>query len=189
MPSTLSAVLRLGMQRLVNLFALGVLDAFFQFREIVAERTPTARLKRSRKDFTPSERVAIGLAVEAELKAQGERRGRPKQGGEDIIVDNYPQFEAGQKTREIAADKAGFGSEFTYRQAKTVSVLIWRVRIFRKILRNIQAVAHCGARLKSLFEEQAKQRQYRYSRFSSQRGSLLPKWSTLLDLVCCFHTL
>ena len=27
---------------------------------------------------------------------------------------------AGQKTREIAAQKAGFGSEFTYRQAKTV---------------------------------------------------------------------
>ena len=46
-------------------------------------------------------------------------RCRPKTAGDDI-VDNYPQFEAGQKTREIAAQKAGFGSEFTYRQAKTV---------------------------------------------------------------------
>ena len=71
-----------------------------------------------RKDFTPSERVAIGLAVEAELKAQGERRGRPKTAGEDIPV-NSPEL-TGQETREVAAQKAGFGSEFTYRQAKTV---------------------------------------------------------------------
>ena len=32
---------------------------------------------------------------------------------------NSPECK-GQKTREIAAQKAGFGSEFTYRQAKTV---------------------------------------------------------------------
>lgn len=72
----------------------------------------------NRKDFTPSERVAIGLAVEAELKAQGERRGRPK--GEGEIVQNFAQFESGQKTIEVAAEKAGFGNKETYRQAKTV---------------------------------------------------------------------
>ena len=32
---------------------------------------------------------------------------------------NSPEA-AGKETREIAAQKAGFGSEFTYRQAKTV---------------------------------------------------------------------
>ena len=119
MPSTLSAVLRLGMQRLVNLFALGVLDAFFQFREIVAERTPTARLKRSRKDFTPSERVAIGLAVEAEL---GNRRGSNQYQVKGELPQNFAEA-AGKETREIAAQKAGFGNAETYRQAKTVSVL------------------------------------------------------------------
>ena len=36
-----------------------------------------------RKDFTVSERVEIGKAVEAELKAIGERRGRPKQENEN----------------------------------------------------------------------------------------------------------
>ena len=32
---------------------------------------------------------------------------------------NSPECK-GKETREIAAQKAGFGSEFTYRQAKTV---------------------------------------------------------------------
>ena len=65
-----------------------------------------------------SNRVAIGLAIEAELgKRQGQRTDLA--GGE--LVDNYPQVGLGQKTREIAADKAGFGSEFTYRQAEKVN--------------------------------------------------------------------
>lgn len=80
-----------------------------------------------RKDFTPSERVAIGKAVEEEL-GKIERRGRPKaessEQGELIeegeIPDNYPEL-SGQESREIAAKKAGFGSEFTYRDAKTVT--------------------------------------------------------------------
>lgn len=78
-----------------------------------------------RKDFTVSERVEIGKAVEQELKAIGERRGRPKQENEgqgelvEGIPDNYPEL-PGKETRQIAAAKAGFGSEFTYRQAKTV---------------------------------------------------------------------
>lgn len=33
---------------------------------------------------------------------------------------NSPEVEEGE-TREIAAKKAGFGSEFSYRQAKTVT--------------------------------------------------------------------
>ena len=65
-----------------------------------------------------SERVAIGLAVEAELKALGERRGRPKAAGEDISQNFGELF--GKKNYEVAADKAGFGNAETYRQAKTV---------------------------------------------------------------------
>jgi N6-adenosine-specific RNA methylase IME4/ParB-like chromosome segregation protein Spo0J len=79
-----------------------------------------------RKDFTVSERVEIGKAVEQELKAQGERRGRPKQENEnqgELVESEIPQKFAelaGKETREIAADKAGFGNAETYRQAKAV---------------------------------------------------------------------
>lgn len=62
-----------------------------------------------REAFKPSEKVAIGRAVEAKM---AERRGR------DNPV-NIPEFK-GVETREIAAQKAGFGSETAYRQAKLV---------------------------------------------------------------------
>ena len=62
--------------------------------------------------------AAIGLAVEAELKALGERRGRPKAAGENISQNFGELF--GKKNYEVAADKAGFGNKDTYRQAKTV---------------------------------------------------------------------
>ena len=78
-----------------------------------------------RKDFTASERVGIGKAVEAELKAIGERRGRPKQDNEQQnelleISVNCNEFPQG-RTAEIAAEKAGFDSEATYRRAKAVT--------------------------------------------------------------------
>jgi hypothetical protein len=67
-----------------------------------------------RKDFTPSERVAIGKALEAYLgNRQGERTDKK-------LPDNYPEVQQGKETREIAAEKAGFGSDFTYRQAKKI---------------------------------------------------------------------
>lgn len=67
-----------------------------------------------RKDFTPSERVEIGRVVEAEL---GNRAGFRT----DLEpVDNCPQVERGTKTREIAAEKAGFDSYKTYERAKKV---------------------------------------------------------------------
>jgi hypothetical protein len=65
-----------------------------------------------RKDFTASERAAIGAAVEAEL---GERRGRNN-------PDNCPEFQ-GTETRELAARKAGFDSYKTYERAKKVTEL------------------------------------------------------------------
>lgn len=65
-----------------------------------------------RKDFTVSERVAIGKAVE---QAIGERRGRPVENVQEIA-----QLPKGQKTREEAAEKSGFGNAETYRQAKAI---------------------------------------------------------------------
>jgi ParB family chromosome partitioning protein len=69
-----------------------------------------------RKDFTPSERVAIAEAVAAEL---GERRG-----GDRRSDDFQSAKSCGLKveeTRDIAAKKAGFGNAETMRQAKAVA--------------------------------------------------------------------
>ena len=65
-----------------------------------------------RKDFTVSERVAIGTAVEAEL---GERRGRPS----EVNPQNLAEY-SGRETRDIAAGKSGFGNGESYRQAKAI---------------------------------------------------------------------
>lgn len=68
-----------------------------------------------RKDFTPSERVAIGKAVEAEIgKRQGQRTDLEP-------VEDLPQVPPGTKTREFAAERAGFGNARTYQQAKKVT--------------------------------------------------------------------
>ncbi len=67
-----------------------------------------------RKDFTPSERVAIGKAIEAEI---GSRQG---QRTDQELVGNCAQVTTGVKTREIAAAKAGFDSPRTYERAKKV---------------------------------------------------------------------
>jgi N6-adenosine-specific RNA methylase IME4 len=65
-----------------------------------------------RKDFTVSERVAIGGKVEKLLgNRQGQRTNR--------LVQNFAQVK-GKKTRELAAKKAGFGNAETYRQAKLI---------------------------------------------------------------------
>jgi ParB family chromosome partitioning protein len=67
-----------------------------------------------RKDFTASERVAIGKALEAEL---GDRRGMRT---DMEHPQNIAEVEPGLETREIAAKKAGFGNRTTYEQAKKV---------------------------------------------------------------------
>ena len=77
-----------------------------------------------RKDFTPLERVAIGKAVEAELgKRQGQRTdlANENQGGLLELRPNLDEVEPGKRTDQIAAEKAGFGSKSTYRDAKTVT--------------------------------------------------------------------
>ena len=70
--------------------------------------------------------VAIGKAVEEELgKRQGQRTDLGSEGQEGLFGEelrqNFAEVEPGKRTDEIAAKKAGFGSEFTYRQAKAVT--------------------------------------------------------------------
>jgi len=76
-----------------------------------------------RKDFTVSERVEIRKAVEEELgKRQGQRTDLASDGQESLLGElsvNLPEVPKG-KTTELAAEKAGFGSDKTYRDAKTV---------------------------------------------------------------------
>lgn len=67
-----------------------------------------------RKDFTHSERVAIGEAIEAEL---GNRKGT-NQHAEG--PENFPDAPKGD-TRDLAAKAAGFGNGKTYEQAKKVT--------------------------------------------------------------------
>lgn len=69
-----------------------------------------------RKDFTVSERVEIGKALEGELAKQAEKR---MKAGIPSPVENFPQGDAG-KTRDLAAKAAGFGNGKTYEQAKAV---------------------------------------------------------------------
>lgn len=66
-----------------------------------------------RKDFTHSERVAIGEAIEQELEG---RVGRPAA----ETKENFPELPQGQ-TRDLAAKAAGFGNGKTYEQAKKVT--------------------------------------------------------------------
>ena len=67
-----------------------------------------------RKDFTHSERVAIGEAIEAELDG---RHGKNQHTKEDM--ENFPTPVG--PTRDLAAKAAGFGNGKTYEQAKKVA--------------------------------------------------------------------
>lgn len=67
-----------------------------------------------RKEFTASERVAIGKALELEL---GERRGRQRAHPEN--PQNFADLPIGD-TRDEAAKRAGFNNHTTYEQAKAV---------------------------------------------------------------------
>jgi hypothetical protein len=67
-----------------------------------------------RKDFTPSERVAIARAVEQQI---GNRQG---QRADKELVQDFAQVGPGRKTRDAAAERAGFGNHETYRQAAKV---------------------------------------------------------------------
>jgi DNA modification methylase len=96
-------------------------------RDILKKKTITARIvdvtsiiageyaeNEIRKDFTPSERVAIAKAIEKQI---GNRRG---QRANTQRVQKIAQLDPGEKTRDKAAEKAGFGNHETYRQAAKV---------------------------------------------------------------------
>lgn len=81
-------------------------------REIFPPSTDAS--PRARAD--PSERVAIGEAIERELEGrQGVRHDTRSD------VENFPHLNDGEKTRDIAAKAAGFGNGKTYEQAKAVT--------------------------------------------------------------------
>lgn len=67
-----------------------------------------------RKDFTSTERVAIGKTLEAQV---GDRRGHRT---DRELPQNFAEVEPGIETRELAARRAGFGNRTTYEQAKKV---------------------------------------------------------------------
>lgn len=69
-----------------------------------------------RKDFTVSERVEIGKALEGELSKRHGGDRRSDQGGKNSTLPDAPEG----KTRDLAAKAAGFGNGKTYEQAKTV---------------------------------------------------------------------
>jgi ParB-like chromosome segregation protein Spo0J len=66
-----------------------------------------------RKDFTVSERVAIGAAVEVQI---GNRQGQRT----DVELPQDFAEVKGKETGELAAEKFGFGNRETYRQAKAI---------------------------------------------------------------------
>ncbi len=74
-----------------------------------------------RKDFTVSERVAIGKAIEEGI---GERRGgdhgNQYTGAKAHKVADCQDKLSGKETREIASGIAGFGSRESYRRAKEI---------------------------------------------------------------------
>lgn len=85
-----------------------------------------------RKDFTDSERVAIARAIEESLQGRhgGDRRSEDfkvqnfaqsnyDSTDEQSKVENFPPCK-GEKSRDIAAQRAGFGNGKTYQQAKNV---------------------------------------------------------------------
>jgi len=97
------------------------------YRDILKKKTILARIvdvssilageyheNEVRKDFTPSERVAIARAIGRQV---GNRRG---QRTDRERVQKIAQVEPGRKTREVAAERAGFGNHETYRQAAKV---------------------------------------------------------------------
>lgn len=68
------------------------------------------------KAWTPSEKVAIARALEEEMAGRvGSNQYKKKEPS-----NNCYEAKPGQRSDEIAAEKAGFGSHMTYRRAKRV---------------------------------------------------------------------
>lgn len=68
----------------------------------------------SGKEFTYPERVAIGAAIEAEMRQQAEKR---MKAGSCNPPENFPEGKG--DTRDLVAKATGFGNGKTYEQAKS----------------------------------------------------------------------
>ena len=99
-----------------------------------------------RKDFTPSERVAIGAAIEAELQG---RNHRPEKSPE-----NFPGLPKGE-TRDLVAKATGFGNGKTYEQARKV-VQEAAPELIEAMDRGEASVSAAAALLSNSKEDQAK---------------------------------
>lgn len=74
-----------------------------------------------RKQFTPSERAAIGKAIEEELgNRHGQRTDLRPKGRESGPWVEGKNWDTGE-SRKLAAQRAGFGSHQTFERAKTVT--------------------------------------------------------------------
>ena len=101
-----------------------------------------------RKDFTYSERVAIGAAIEAEL---AQRHGTNQHSKEE--VENFPHPEG--KTRDLVAKATGFGNGKTYEQARKV-VQEAAPELVEAMDRGEASVSAAAALLSNSKEDQAK---------------------------------
>jgi len=93
--------------------------------EVAAEKAGFGNKEtyRQAKAVTEHATLELGKAVEAELgKRQGQRTDLATAGQGTLLElpANWPEV-AGKETRELAAKKAGFDSEATYRRAKSVT--------------------------------------------------------------------
>lgn len=94
-----------------------------------------------RKDFTPSERVAIAEAIKDEL---GERRG-----GDQSKVPNRSQW-SGKRTRQIAAERSGFGSPTSLARAEETQVSPQLCPIGRSFLLLLSPPSHIIQALRAI---------------------------------------
>lgn len=103
-----------------------------------------------RKDFTYSERVAIGEAIEAEMRQQAEKR---MKAGCGHPPENFPEGKG--DTRDLVAKATGFGNGKTYEQARKV-VQEAAPELVEAMDRGEASVSAAAALLSNTKEDQAK---------------------------------
>ena len=118
---TKDSVLVFGQRRLLACQMLGYEDIEARIVDIASIVQGEYAENEFRKDFSVSERVAIGKAIEDGI---GERRGGKSgikcSGVKTQIIADCNDDLSGKETREIASGIAGFGNRETYRQSKVV---------------------------------------------------------------------
>ena len=103
-----------GGRRLEALKQLGFDECDVRFVNVESLLTAEHDANAFSKLWTPSERVAIAKAIEAELSYR-----RANNQYKKVIVPDLAQSKIYIKTRDIAASKSGFSSKSNYQEAKT----------------------------------------------------------------------